>query len=194
MNYLISRQVKNFEKSSGFSLLASLIDPSRPIFRIFLNHSLLVAAKAMQGANKVKHLNPDLQFILEASMFHDIGIIQTFAPDIDCFGRADYIEHGVLGAEILRKNGMDKLARVSETHIGVGITKDDIKKYNLPLPLKDYLPVSLEEKIIAWADKFYSKNPVNRDQQKSLDEILSGIEKYDKKKTAIFLEWNEMFD
>ncbi len=194
MNHLISRQVKKFEKSSGFSFLASLIDPSRPVFRIFLNHSLLVAAKAMQGANKVKHLNPDLQFILEASMFHDIGIIRTFAPDIDCFGRADYIEHGVLGAEILRKNGMEKLARVSETHIGVGITKDDIKKSNLPLPLKDYLPVSLEEKIIAWADKFYSKNLVNKGQQKSLDEILSEIEKYDKKKTAIFLEWNEMFN
>jgi len=194
MEKVFFRHVKNFEKSSEFLLLASLIDPSRPVFRIFLNHSLLVANKAMQGANKVKHLNPDFRFILEASMFHDIGIIQTFAPDIDCFGRADYIEHGILGAEILRKNGMEKLARVSETHIGVGITRDDIKKSNLPLPLKDYFPVSLEEKIIAWADKFYSKNPVNKGQQKSLDEILSGIGKYDKKKMAIFLEWNEMFN
>jgi len=194
MNDLFFRQVRNFEKSPGFLLLASLIEPSRPLFRILVNHSLLVAAKAFQGAFRVKHLNPDLKFIMEASMLHDIGIIKTFAPDIDCFGRASYIEHGVIGAEILRKEGLDKIARVSETHIGVGLTKDDIIKSNLSLPLKDYLPSSLEETLIAWADKFYSKSSVNRDQQKSLDEILSGISQYNPNKSVSFLKWHKMFD
>jgi HD superfamily phosphodiesterase len=61
--------------------------------------------------------------------------------------------HGITGAKILRKEKLpEKYARVCERHLGAGITKKDIKKYKLKMPLKDYVPKTKEEKIIACAD------------------------------------------
>ena len=60
--------------------------------------------------------------------------------------------HGIAGAKILRMEGFPKHARVAETHIGVGIIKEDIEKNELPLPKEDFVPKTTEEKIIAYAD------------------------------------------
>jgi uncharacterized protein len=53
-------------------------------------------------------MNLDERFIQEAALLHDIGIFLTNAPKIHCFGDYPYICHGYLGAEILRKEGLDK--------------------------------------------------------------------------------------
>lgn len=94
----------------------------------------------------------------EAAMIHDIGICLTDAPSIGCFGKAPYIAHGVLGAELLRKEGYSgRLVRVAERHTGAGLTADDIRSQHLPLPERDMLPETMLEKLICYADKFYSK-------------------------------------
>ena len=67
---------------------------------------------------------------------------------------------GVAGLQwILEAEGLPRHALVCERHVGVGISKDDVLRRSLPIPAKDYLPVSLEEKIICVADKYFSKNP-----------------------------------
>lgn len=190
---ITSKNVNLFQKSKLFELFLSLVDITRPVFEIIVMHGTMVANKALGGAAKVKELNPDLQFIYEAGVMHDIGIIFTHAPDIDCFGKAPYIQHGILGAEFLRSHGLEKFARVCERHVGTGITTQDIEKQNLKLPKKDLIPETIEEQLICWADKFFSKNENVFYKQKSVEEVLRELSAIDPSKSQKFLEWNQLF-
>jgi uncharacterized protein len=139
----------------------SLIDKyyaSHPELReVLLQHSRQVAGRALRIVDAHPEWHADRQFVEEAAMLHDIGIIYCNAPRIFCNGEHRYIEHGHLGAELLRREGLPKHALVAERHTGSGITLDQVLRDDLPLPAQDYCPVSLEEKIICYADKFYSK-------------------------------------
>jgi uncharacterized protein len=79
------------------------------------------------------------------SLLHDIG-------RFSCPPGKEIIKHAYLGAEILRKEGLPDIAQIAERHIGAGITKEEIIKRNLPLPHKDFLPLTKEEKIISHVD------------------------------------------
>ena len=60
---------------------------------------------------------------------------------------------------MLRKAGAPEwLARVAERHTGAGITAEDIAENHLPMPPGDYMPETLLERLICYADKFYSKS------------------------------------
>ncbi|MFA6924840.1 MAG: HD domain-containing protein [Bacteroidales bacterium] len=157
----------------------------------FYNHSVAVKEKAIEIANNNIDLKPDIDFITSGAMLHDIGIIFTNAPQIGCFGTYNYICHGYLGRELLEKEGLSEIAKICETHIGVGLTVEDIEKDNLPIPNRDMLPTSIEEKIICVADKFYSKNMKQLTTPKSVEEIFKDIERFGKEKP---LKLKEMFD
>lgn len=118
----------------------------------------------------------DREFIEEASMLHDIGIIYCNAPKIHCVGPHTYIEHGYLGAELLRKEGLPKHALVAERHTGTGITAEQVVREQIPIPIRDYCPISLEEKIICYADKFYSKGHIG--ETTPISKIRQQIWKY----------------
>ncbi len=132
---------------------------------ILITHSQSVARKALQIVSYHPELQLDAQFIEEAAMLHDLGIFMTDAPGIHCFGSQPYICHGRLGAEILRKEGYERHARVCERHTGAGITRGTDHSTELPLPHQDFLPETMEEKVICYADKFFSKTHL--DQEKS---------------------------
>ena len=91
-------------------------------------------------------------------MLHDIGIFMTRTPELGCHGKHPYICHGILGSDLLKKEGQPELALVCERHVGVGISKADIHRHRLQLPKRDMIPVSIEEQIVCYADKFFSKN------------------------------------
>lgn len=129
----------------------------------------------------------DRQFVEEAAMLHDIGIIYCDAPRIFCFGPHKYIEHGYLGAELLRSEGLPKHALVAERHTGSGITLDQVIREEIPVPERDYCPVSLEEKIICYADKFYSKSHLG--EQVTLAKVRESIWRYGH---DAVLRWDEM--
>lgn len=125
---------------------------------IFMRHSTQVAAKALAVAENL-HLDLDITEIETAAMLHDIGIFFTHAPSIGCNGTEPYICHGILGAQLLRQESMPEIyARVAERHTGAGLTVDDIAAQQLPLPHIDLLPETLLERLICYADKFYSKS------------------------------------
>lgn len=158
--------------------------------RILLSHSEQVANLALKLAKK-SSLKLDEQFIYEAAMLHDIGIFKTHAPGIQCFGTYPYLSHGYLGAEILRKEGYPQHALVCERHTGAGLTKKDIVELNLPIPIKDMMPISLEEQLICFADTFYSKTHL--DDEKSLEEARESIAKYSEVGAKRFDKWCELF-
>lgn len=118
----------------------------------------------------------DRQFIEEAAMLHDIGIIFCDAPKIHCHGPHKYIEHGYLGAELLRREGLERHALVAERHTGTGISIEQVEREELPIPERDYCPRSLEEKIICYADKFYSKSHLG--EEVALSKVKANIWRY----------------
>jgi len=125
-------------------------------------------------------------------MLHDIGIFMCYAPRIHCHGSHSYIEHGYLGAKILRTEGLYKHALVCERHTGIGISLDMILKNKLPLPHRDLLPISLEEKVICYADKFYSKTNLN--EKFTLQRIRTYLKRYGESEVDRFNTWNLLFD
>lgn len=130
-----------------------------PLRDIYMRHCRSVADLAIEIAG-TKHFDLDPKKIEEAAMLHDIGIFLTDAPSIGCHGHEPYILHGVLGADLLRDEGMpERDALVAERHTGSGITPDDIRDQQLPLPAdRDYMPATLLERLVCYADKFYSKS------------------------------------
>ena len=159
---------------------------------ILLTHSRSVTARALRIADHHPELHLDRQFIEEAAMLHDIGIIRCDAPSIQCFGTQPYICHGILGAEMMRSEGLPCHARVCERHTGAGISIGEIQCQGLPLPERDFLPETLEEQVICYADKFYSKTHLDR--EKTLEQARQSLTKFGTAGLTRFDKWMEMFE
>jgi uncharacterized protein len=162
------------------------------IHYVLVKHSEQVKNKALEIAGKHPELNLDTEFITEAAMLHDIGIFLCEAPRIHCHGTHQYIEHGYLGADLLRKEGLPRHALVCERHTGTGLSLKMIEKGNLPLPHRDMLPVSPEEQVICYADKFYSKTQL--DEAHSVDRIRDYLKRYGKSEVLKFDRWHSLFE
>lgn len=160
---------------------------------ILTRHSELVAGKAVAIAERLSHLNPDIPFIHEAAMLHDIGVFYARAPEIGCHGDHPYVTHGYLGRLEMEKIGLPRHALVCERHVGVGITVADIEQHQLPLPLRDMVPISIEEKIVCFADKFFSKDVVANGREKSMQAIVASLKTYGRDKADRFQEWAKLF-
>jgi len=115
-----------------------------------ISHVELVTKKAVEIGKilKKKGFNVDIELLETAGYLHDIGRSVTHG-----------VGHGVVGARIIRQFGFpEPLIRLIERHVGAGITAEEAKK--LGLPEKDYLPETLEEKILAYVDKFFESDLV----------------------------------
>ncbi len=176
-----------------FRIIQKYYAPSSESYRILVIHSVLVASKALEIARayQQRHANTklDLQFLEEAALLHDIGIFRCAAPEIHCFGAAPYIKHGIIGREILEKEGLSQHALVCERHTGAGLTKEDVLAQQLPLPVRDYLPLSLEEKIICLADRFYVKEPAALYRPLSVERIGEKMAQYG---AGALARWKEL--
>lgn len=158
---------------------------------ILLTHSRSVADKALWIADKHPELELDRQFLEEAALLHDIGVFLTDAPGIHCFGEHPYICHGYLGAELIRREGYPRHALVCERHTGAGLSLESILQRDLPIPHREMLPVSLEEQVICFADKFFSKTHLDR--EKSIEKALKSISKHGEEGVVRFQHWCESF-
>lgn len=167
--------------------------PSEPRLRELLyTHSRAVADMALEICDAHPELKADRKFVEEAAMLHDIGIVACDAPGIYCHGELPYICHGVEGARMLAEAGMLRHARVCERHTGSGLTAEEIIEEALPLPARDMLPVTIEEKIICYADKFYSKNPSSLTRRKSLEEVTAGMARHGEAPLERFMELHRL--
>ncbi len=104
-------------------------------------HSIKVAEKAVQIAGQIKKKKVNFNLVEIGALLHDIGRTTTHG-----------FKHAVIGGKILRERGFpESLARICETHILGGLDEEDAK--TVGLPYKNYLPKTLEEKIVCFADK-----------------------------------------
>ena len=160
---------------------------------ILMIHGRMVAGKAICACSAVNADADTHRLVIEAAYLHDIGVCKVSAPDIGCHGTEPYIRHGVLGRELLESEGLIQHALICERHTGVGITVADIEQQGLPLPLRELCPETLAERIICYADLFYSKNPGKLEQEKSVDKIRKKLARFGDDKVVIFENWHREF-
>ena len=160
--------------------------------RLLLKHSRQVADRCLKIARKHRELPIDVQFLEEAAMLHDIGIFRCQAPSIFCTGTEPYICHGQIGGKLLRAEGFPRHARVCERHTGTGLTKEQIIEQRFPLPPEDFIPETLEEQIVCYADKFYSKS--HPDRNLTIAQTAQSLEKFGHAGVLKFLGWAERFE
>lgn len=160
--------------------------------QLLLTHSRQVADRCLLIARKHPELRLDTEFLEEAAMLHDIGILHCNAPGILCHGTEPYIRHGIIGGEMLRQEGWERHARVCERHTGTGLTAWDIEQQQLPLPHEDFMPEELEEQVVCYADKFYSKT--HPGSERTVMEAMRALEKFGWDGIKRFQKWVDLFE
>ena len=115
-------------------------------------HSEGVARIADAVAKRVakRGVEVDFRLVHEGALLHDVGRAETHS-----------LAHGLAGGRMLRGLGFDeRVARIAETHMVSGLTAAEAKRSGLPA--RDFLPETIEEKIVCYADKLSDKGKVGR--------------------------------
>ncbi|WP_171166647.1 HD domain-containing protein [Streptomyces sp. I05A-00742] len=130
--------------------------PTQEAFDLVHTHCEIVAHLAEQ-LRAAAAPEADAALVRAGALLHDIGVYGLLDAD-GRFTMGQYVRHGVLGYEILRKEGFpEPLCRFCSCHTGVGITREDIRTQGLPLPEGDYVAGTVEEQLVMYADKFHTK-------------------------------------
>lgn len=161
------------------------------IHYVLITHSEQVRNKALEIASLHPEFEMDLEFISEAAMLHDIGVFMCDAARIHCYGHSQYIEHGYLGADLLRSEGLHRHALVAERHTGVGISQEVIERRQMPIPHRDMIPLSMEEQVICYADKFFSKTQLGHIH--TVERIRTSLSHHSETDVLKFDLWHKIF-
>jgi uncharacterized protein len=132
-----------------------------------INHCKAVTKLALETANilKEKGLKIDSELVEVGALLHDVGRSKTHT-----------VHHAVVGAEIAEAAGLpDSVVSIIKRHVGGGITPREAAKLGLPKGV--YVPITLEEKIVSYADKLIENS--KRVPIDAIIEKLSGELKYD---------------
>ena len=90
----------------------------------------------------------DLKAVVAGALLHDIGR-----------SRIQTVRHGTEGAGIVEREGADrKVVEIIQRHVGAGISPEEARR--LGLPDLDYIPRTLEERIVCFADKLVDSDNV----------------------------------
>jgi len=110
---------------------------------IVISHCLAVAKLALETARKLekKGLRVDTELVEIGALLHDIGRAKSHTVD-----------HAVIGAQIAQELGLpEPIIRIIKRHLGGGITEAEAQAFGWPKDV--YVPETLEEKIVSYADK-----------------------------------------
>lgn len=176
-------------------LIEQFYPPGSLAHRLLLRHSLAVAELARTVARNAiaRGESIDLEFVEQAALLHDIGMLHTHAPEIGCHGPLPYLAHGIKGRQMLEAEGFARHGLVCERHIGVGLTAAEIVAQKLPLPARDMLPLSPEEQIVTYADLFFSKSPDAADRRRTPEQVRASLARFGAEKVPVFNAWHRRF-
>ena len=132
-----------------------------------IKHCMAVRDVAVRIAKKA---DANLKLVEAGALLHDIGRSKTHG-----------ILHAVEGVRIARRIGLPlSILYIIERHLGAGIPKEDAVK--LGLPEKDYIPETLEEKIVAHADNLIQdgrkqriEDEIKRAKEKGLEQVAQRL-------------------
>lgn len=179
-------------KKAVYTLISQYYPLGTTTRDILLSHSEDVANLSLEIARAHPEIEAHKDFLWEAAMLHDIGIFRTNAPGIACYGEAPYILHGYIGAELLRSHGLHAHAHIAERHTGSGLTPEEILSRGIDLPIDGiYTPITVEERIICYADKFYSKTHLGL--KLSLEKVRTKMQRHGDAALERFDELHQAF-
>ena len=158
------------------SLIYRYYPEDNALRRMLLHHSQQVCTRALQIVDRHPELGANRVLVEAGAMLHDIGIFRTDAPGIHCETCTFY----------------EALARICERHTGTGLTRQVIAQRGLHMPAQDLLPETIEEQIICYADKFYSKSHLER--ERSISQTIESLEKFGDAGVEKFRHWAELFE
>ena len=124
-----------------------------------INHCTVVADLALEIAEKLraKGFLTNLPLVEAGALLHDIGRSKTHKVD-----------HGLVGSRIIASEGLpEQLVNIVKRHVGGGITAVEAEQFGWPDDI--YMPQSLEEKIVSYADKLVANSkrvPITLEIQK----------------------------
>ncbi len=161
------------------------------LFNLVYEHCQVVTEIAIWCAENIDE-PVDLDLLKTSCLLHDIG---SYGFLNDSFDRKYYVQHAILGSKILEAEGYsEELCSIVETHVVLGLTKDEIEENGMKLPLKDYTPKTIEARILCYADRFHTKDagtlkPVFNSFEYYRKKLKSGLPKQEQK----FIDWSEEF-
>jgi len=142
-----------------------------------VKHCKAVRDVAVKIAEKA---NANVKLVEAGALLHDIGRSKTHG-----------IRHAIEGVKIGKKLGLSKeILNIIERHIGAGLSKEEAKK--LGLPIKDYIPETLEEKIVCHADSLIDnckKQKIEIEVERALRE---GLKEYALKLVSLHKELSDI--
>ncbi len=151
---------KNWNRSSRPKAWRALVAAAPPAW--VLDHVLAVEGLAVAMAMRAEEvgLEVDVELVSTGSLLHDIG--RSVTQDL---------HHAHVGADLLRQPPPwpEPVCRIAETHTGAGVTPEDATAAGLPA--RDYMPRSLEERIVAHADNLFSGT-----RRLTLEEVVAKYE------------------
>ncbi|MBE3116758.1 HDIG domain-containing protein [Candidatus Bathyarchaeota archaeon] len=108
-----------------------------------INHCQAVAALAVELAKQLetKNCKVDLELVEIGALLHDLGRSKTHTVD-----------HAIVGAKIAESLELPQpVISIIKRHVGAGITAQEAQWLGWPKDV--YVPATLEEKIVSYADK-----------------------------------------
>jgi len=110
-------------------------------------HCKAVADLSVEIASKLKSKNFKVnpQLVESGALLHDIGRSKSHGVD-----------HGLIGAKIVESEGLpNEVADIVKRHVGGGISSQEAMRFGWPKD--DYMPQTIEEKVVSYADKRIDK-------------------------------------
>jgi uncharacterized protein len=164
--------------------------PSRAAFDVVYPHCVIVCGIAEQLLAR-PDLGLDAELVRAGCLLHDVGVYRLY----DAAGQLDharYLRHGLLGHELLAAEGFpEAICRFASCHTGMGLSRDDVRRQNLPLPPGDYLAETGEEQLVMYADKFHSKT--DPPAFVTAQEYAASVRRFGEEKVATFAAMRERF-
>lgn len=118
--------------------------------REVINHCKAVTINAIKAAKKIqsKGIKVNLQLVEIGALLHDVGRSKTHSVD-----------HAVIGADIASRAGFpESVISIIKRHVGGGITQFEAKRFGWKNDI--YIPITIEEKIVSYADKLIEKSKI----------------------------------
>lgn len=142
-----------------------------------IRHCMVVRDVAVRMAEKA---NADLKLVDASALLHDIGRSKTHG-----------ILHAFEGGKIAKKFGLpESIVKIIERHIGAGLPADEAKK--LGLPEKDYIPETIEEKIVCHADSLVDNNKKQNIEYEIERALTKGFDGYARRLVALHKELSDI--
>lgn len=163
--------------------------PSEAVLDLVLTHGRVVADIADRCAGRLDE-PVDRALLRSACLLHDVGTYALYAPDGTLGNHAAYPLHALLGATLLREEGVDEqVVAAVRTHVLMGLSADDIEAAGMVMPRRDFRPEGLVAQLLCYADRFHSKRPCLNDPER----FAAGLEATLPRQAELFREAQRRF-